>query len=365
MTVPAHRLKGTGRVLALTLTLAAIVIAAVVWLRTFGGQPIAPVLVRNTPFALLLSSAIGAAALGFNWMAVRLLGQRHAALRWTGSAAALVAAAAAGTLAASGVLFALGVIRADAIWILFRQNVWGAIPTTVAIGGFLLTVEGWQARLRARELAARAHRLNRDRAQRFASEAHLASLSARAQPHFLFNTLNAIASLVRDNPERAEHMAEQLSSLLRGSLDNQTRVSLDREMKLVDDYLQIQRARLGDRLRFAIETAADVRRVAVPPFVIQAIVEHAIKHAALRPEGMAIRVHAYRRGNEAMVDVIDDGDSVGESTRTGRGLDDMRARLASVYGLAAALELQQGTGTMTVRVRLPIESAAALAAKRR
>src|SRR5205814_9509341 len=110
--------------------------------------------------------------------------------------------------------------------------------------------------------------------------AQLTSLESRVQPHFLFNTLNSISALIREDPRAAERMVERLAALLRDSLEmNRTRlVPLSRELRIVQDYLEIEKTRYGDRLRYSIDVAADLDDPEVPPFCLQPLVENRVKH---------------------------------------------------------------------------------------
>ena len=110
---------------------------------------------------------------------------------------------------------------------------------------------------------------------------NLASLESRIHPHFLFNTLNSISSLIPEDPARAERLVEQMAALLRFSLDaNQSGlVPLASELKIVGDYLEIERARFGDRLRYQIDVPADLNESQIPPLSLQTLVENSVKYA--------------------------------------------------------------------------------------
>src|SRR5207245_321098 len=112
-------------------------------------------------------------------------------------------------------------------------------------------------------------------ARRLAAEAQLASLEARVDPHFLFNTLNSIAALVRDRPADAERVIEQLAALMRSSLDRTASlVPLEDELAVVASYLDIERVRFGNRLRFAIAPPAGAGRGLVPRLSVQTLAEN-------------------------------------------------------------------------------------------
>jgi LytS/YehU family sensor histidine kinase len=224
----------------------------------------------------------------------------------------------------------------------------------VVVGVITTLIVSNQERLEASRAALATQRLERERAEKLAAEAQLASLSARVQPHFLFNTLNSISALIRENPEQAEQTLERLASLLRSSLDHTETVPLEQEIKLVQDYLEIQKTRLGERLHFAIMVEPGTQ-AAVPPFSVQTLVENAIKHVAgRRQEGVALRVQARRFGGDTVVFVTDNGPGFAEdSIQAGHGLDNLQGRLRAIYGDRAGLEFLRENGSMIVRLRVP------------
>src|SRR4029077_10382502 len=126
-----------------------------------------------------------------------------------------------------------------------------SVISTLLFGMFFTVVEQMRKRLDAARLALRTKERDEAEARRLAAEAQLASLESRVQPHFLFNTLNSIAALIHDDPNGAEKMTGQLASLMRSSLDHQAPlVPVDDEVRIVRDYLDIERVRFGDRLRY-------------------------------------------------------------------------------------------------------------------
>jgi two-component system, LytTR family, sensor histidine kinase AlgZ len=215
-----------------------------------------------------------------------------------------------------------------------------------------------QAELRARtaQLQAQSAEL-----QTQLAEARLAVLRTRLNPHFLFNTLNSIAALIREDPERAERTVERLAALLRFSLDSSHRgtVPLDRELTVVEKYLEIERVRFGDRLRYAIDVAAELRSLEVPPLALQTLVENSVKYAvSARREGAEIRVDAERDGDRIALRVSDDGPGFTESSLAdGHGLHALRERLDTLYGGAASLEIASEGGRTVVAVIVPPSAA--------
>ena len=152
-------------------------------------------------------------------------------------------------------------------------------------------------------------------------------------------------------------MVEQLSALLRGSLDTAETVPLEREMRLLADYLEIQRARLGGRLRYEIDwQATSVNGATVPPFAVQTVVENALKHVAgQRPEGVVLWLRAWRSDQDLVIEVTDDSPGFDpDSIQAGHGLDHLQSRMRALYGARAGLEFDRLPSGMTVRLRIPV-----------
>ena len=180
----------------------------------------------------------------------------------------------------------------------------------------------------------------RTRALALAAEARLASLESRVRPHFLFNALNSAIALIPEDPARAEQVLERLAALLRFSLDaDRTRlVPLGAELRIVIDYLEIERVRFGDRLRYGVDVAPELETHQVPAFALQTLVENSVKYAvAPRAAGGEIRVAATRNGGRLELVVEDDGPGFAAPLPAGHGLDTLRSRLEVLYGNAATL----------------------------
>jgi two-component sensor histidine kinase len=192
---------------------------------------------------------------------------------------------------------------------------------------------------RAQERASAAERLRADLVR-----TELANLRSRLHPHFLFNALNTIASLVRDRPDAAERVVTRLSELLRRALENTAddRIPLEEELTLARAYLDVEQARFEDRLRVVWRIDAEVEQVRVPALVLQPLVENAVRHGlAQRRDGGTIEISAARSNGMLRVVVRDDGVGRGAASAEGRGigLGETRARLAAVYGPDASLTL--------------------------
>lgn len=195
--------------------------------------------------------------------------------------------------------------------------------------------------------------------QRRALRGQLELLRSRTQPHFLFNVLNTIASLVRDDVELAERTIHRLAEILRHALESSRAetMPLSRELEIVVAYLEVQSARFGPRLRYALDVAPQLGALAIPPFVLQPLVENAVVHAvAARVGGGTIVIRATRVGDRIVLGVEDDGPGPGASTHRGTrtGLDDLRERLALLHGGAATLVTRGNVrGGFTAELELP------------
>ncbi|WP_204002343.1 sensor histidine kinase [Micromonospora lutea] len=196
------------------------------------------------------------------------------------------------------------------------------------------------------------------------ARAELARLRAQIRPHFLFNTLNTIAAVVHDDPDRAERMVVDLGTLLRQALEHgdDRPVPLAAEVDLTRCYLDIEQQRYGDRLRVVWDVSADAAEALVPPLVLQPLAENAVRHGlAPRAGGGRVLVAAHRDGDTLRLVVEDDG--VGPRAGSGSGgigLASVRSRLRAAYGVRA--ELTAGArpgGGFRVVLRVPWRSAGA------
>lgn len=188
----------------------------------------------------------------------------------------------------------------------------------------------------------------------------LENLRAQLQPHFLFNTLQSISTLIHRDQAAADRMLTDLSDLLRLSLRSTAshEVPLREELVFLDRYLDIMRVRFGDRLRIAVEAPEDVRDALVPSLVLQPIVENAITHGmADRPDIGRVAVRARRNGKALWLEVSDDGPglSAPASAGNGIGLANTRERVNRLYGGAGTVELLTDHG-LTVRIAIPFRT---------
>ena len=193
------------------------------------------------------------------------------------------------------------------------------------------------------------------------SEARLHALELQIQPHFLFNTMNAISSLVRNRRnDEAVTMLAGLSELLRYTLDHagHHRVPLEKELAVLRRYLEIQHMRFPDRMSFSIDVSDDAARAAVPALLLQPLAENAVRHGidASASAGV-VNVRAFRSGARLQVEIFNSG-RLAEAARTGIGLKNTRERLQHLYGDAAAFDLANTKDGVLASLSIPWSEAA-------
>ncbi len=198
------------------------------------------------------------------------------------------------------------------------------------------------------------------------TRAQLDALKMQLDPHFLFNTLNAISALMHRDVELADDMLACLGDLLRQTLDaaGTQEVPLERELEFVGRYLEIQKARLGSRLEVALDIDPDTRAARVPHLILQPLVENAIIHGVLaRPEGGRVEIRSWRGHEVLHLEVCDDGPGLPREApgrrREGVGLANTRARLRHLYGEDQRLELQNATPGVVACLDIPFRTAEA------
>jgi histidine kinase/histidine kinase/DNA gyrase B/HSP90-like ATPase len=197
------------------------------------------------------------------------------------------------------------------------------------------------------------------RAERAAADARLAALQAQMNPHFLFNALNTVASLVRSDPRSAESTVENLSEVLRRTLERTSAASgtLGEEIDYLHAYLSVEQQRFGDRLRVDWSIPPELTSAAVPPMTLQPLVENAIKHGiAPRRRGGQVRVAASASGDRLTLAVEDDGEGFAPRFREATGLSNVRSRLRVLYGDAAGLRMESSSAGARVVVELPLRT---------
>lgn len=242
----------------------------------------------------------------------------------------------------------------EAVFLLYLANraVLELVVYAAVVGGVL----AWDAgrRLRERELTAAALESELARAQ-------LQALQGQLHPHFLFNTLNAIGVLIRDDPAAAGRVVSLLADLLRRTLDvaQQPEVPLREELDFLARYLEIERTRFPDRLVVVVDVPEALGSHQVPSFLLQPLVENAVRHGiAPRPAGGRVVIGGRRNQAELIIEVWNDGVLVANGRPEGIGLSATRERLDRLYRGRAALTLEAADGGVRARVRLPAREGA-------
>jgi LytS/YehU family sensor histidine kinase len=214
------------------------------------------------------------------------------------------------------------------------------------------------------------YRQSRDREVRTAqlearlAEAQLQSLRLQIQPHFLFNALNTVSSLVYENPKAADEMITRLSDLLRLSLRNSggQEVTLREELNILGLYLDVMRARFDERLMVSIEAEAGTADALVPQLVLQPLVENSIRHGADPDSGrVKIDVRAARDNGSLLLQVSDNGPGIAQKEMAvaagGIGLSNTARRLDQLYGAAHEFKMSDGPrGGLLVEVKVPFRT---------
>ena len=189
------------------------------------------------------------------------------------------------------------------------------------------------------------------------SAAELAALKAQLNPHFLFNALNGLRALIIEDAPRAQHVVTRLASMLRYSLQANTRetVPLSDELRTVDDYLELELSRFEDRLHVVRDIAPETFDASVPPMVVQTLVENAIKYGVSRhPEVGEVRLSAQPSGDSIEIRVENTGKLGATGEGTGVGLRNAAERIHRLWGERASLRLtEEPAGRVVATLRVP------------
>jgi two-component system, LytTR family, sensor histidine kinase AlgZ len=288
----------------------------------------------------------GAFQLVYRHVMPGLLRRMRSSRRWVAHLAAVIAV----VLAASALLLPLiGLLAGHRP----RAGVFVSISLIFSALCLFPSLALQQQRLTARRAEERALR-----EREAALDAQLQALQARTNPHFLFNSLNTIASLIDDNPRLAERSLERLAELFRYTLaaSSARTVKLERELAMVSDYLELQAARFGERLKTSLAVASGVGDVEVPPLLLQPLVENAILHGMAQQRGGKVEVVVRGEPTQLVIEVRDDGPGLGRSSHVGAGtsVHAIRERLRLHYGTRATLSFaHSGSDGCVARLALP------------
>jgi sensor histidine kinase YesM len=190
-----------------------------------------------------------------------------------------------------------------------------------------------------------------------AAQAEVKALRAQINPHFLFNSLNTIASLVDSDPLKAEESVERLADIFRYALSASDRefVTLRDELEFIDSYLEIEKARFGARLEITIDISPNILDIGIPSLILQPLVENSIKHGSGGNGEMRIAVSGHMNGEIVQLAIKDEGRGIPEQIKqgiytTGTGLRNVSERLNRTYGEKYSLEIKENTPRGTIAV---------------
>lgn len=262
-----------------------------------------------------------------------------------------------GCLIAQAMLLAVGYVQAQLFWQSYFSTLRVALPLGLVFGFGALIHGALRGRVQIMEEKLHEKEIAEERARKLAAEARLEALEARIHPHFLFNTLNSISSLIAVNPGRAEQTVGQLASLLRSSLDSgqQPLIPLRQELAMVRSYLEIEKVRFGEKLKGNVDVASDLEEAKVPPMSVQSLVENAVKHGITSQNGGGeVWVDASAESGSLRIEVSDSGPGFDlTAIRPGHGLDNLVQRLDALFGARGRLNVVRRDGYSVVEMILP------------
>jgi len=234
---------------------------------------------------------------------------------------------------------------------------WIAVVVGLFFGGIGGITFFLSERIEKLDAEVKQRQLQQSETERRALEAQLKLLQAQIEPHFLFNTLANVGSLIEADPAAARRLLDRLNDWLRVALARarSDHATLGDELEMLENYLEILKVRFGERLRWRVEADSAARAVRFPPMLLQPLVENAVRHG-IEPKvgGGELHIEARLELGRLLLVVQDDGAGLGESSSGGAGLSNVRARLTALYGDAARLTLESNpAGGVTARMELP------------
>ena len=213
----------------------------------------------------------------------------------------------------------------------------------VMFGSIITYFFSSREQIAASQAQIQEEKIKRLTSEKKAAEANLKLLQAQIEPHFLFNTLSNVLSLLDTNPQKGKSMLVDFIQYLRASLSKirQEQATLGQEMDMIRAYLSIFKVRMGDRLQYRIDLPENLKAISFPPMLIQPLVENAIKHG-LEPkvDGGEILISGIEKNGLLRLAVVDSGDGFIEGRESGMGLSNVRERLQSLYGESGRLILE-------------------------
>jgi len=322
-----------------------------------GGAPVAWALRFALPLAVVLGFQLLA-----SWYLVRVLPPESTTLprllaAWTGAGVVSV-----GIWAFVGRFWTVYMFSVTSLPAARQAELVGqTMPLVVLVGAFGFVIAVLAHYLLAALEQARAAERRVLEASLHAREAELAALKAQLDPHFLFNSLNSVAALIGTDARAARRMCFLMAGFFRKSLGLARResIALEEEVYLAETFLAIEQVRFGERLRTRFEIEEGARTLAVPPLVLQPLVENAVHHGVAHLiNGGEVRVAARRDGDRLLLEVENPCDAERPASRgAGVGLANVRARLDALFEHRAGLELAVGDERYLARVLLPARPA--------
>jgi signal transduction histidine kinase len=242
-------------------------------------------------------------------------------------------------------------------WVTEPAGIISIATTSLVISTIMSVIFFWRERGAVAEANLALERERTERIEREATLANLRALQAQIEPHFLFNTLANVTSLIDPDPAMAKRMLESFIRFLRASLaaTRSESTTLAAEAELIASYLDVLQIRMGPRLRYEVDVPADLHAFTVAPMLLQPVVENAIRHG-LEPkvDGGKVRFSARRDGDDVVIEIADTGVGFAPTTRGGVGLTNLRDRLRLIYGERASLTVGENGGAgASVAVRVP------------
>lgn len=272
-------------------------------------------------------------------------------------AVSIIVLAALGCLVAQTLLMEIGFVVPQHFWAEYIHTLRVAIPLGAVFGMGAFAHGSLRGRVQEMERRLHEKEVTEERTRKLAAEAQLRLLESRVHPHFLFNALNSISSLIAVNPARAEQIVGRLAALLRASLDtgNRPLIPLREELAIVESYMDIEKARFGDKLCGSVDVRAELQDTQVPPMSVQSLVENAVKHGITPHSGGGkLLVTASEENGSLRIEVRDTGPGFDlAGIRAGHGLENLVERLDVLFGAKARLNVLRRDGYSVVEMVLP------------
>jgi sensor histidine kinase YesM len=233
---------------------------------------------------------------------------------------------------------------------------WVSVVISLFFGGIGSITYFLNRRIEQLDSEVKQRRINEIEGEKRQMEAQLKLLQAQIEPHFLFNTLANVSSLIDSDPKLARQLLERLNDWLRIALvrTRNEHTTLGDELDMLSNYLNILYIRFGERLHWQIDVTDEARRLPFPPMLLQPLVENAVRHG-IEPKlgGGKIIIRARIENATLRVSVSDNGTGFDKASGTGTGLSNIRARLAALFGVAGKLTLESHDG-VTATLEVPL-----------